>query len=101
PWLRAGPWLSPAPRTSAARREAAHFALPLQTRERLCERDRQVVAKVVAAVRPLATGAPSEAAAEERVEDVGKRHIGKVDRRSARAHRGVAEHVIAPSPIGI
>src|SRR5229473_524660 len=71
--IRAGARLRAAPGTAIAGREARDVDLLFDSGERLLERNRHVVAEVVSSIRPLPPRAP--AAAEERVEDVGKRHV--------------------------
>src|SRR6202521_100950 len=99
--LLAAAGLRAAARTVLARREARDIDLPLDADERLFERDRHVVAKVVAAIGPLSTRAAATAA-EERVEDVRERHVREVDGRSSAALDGrMAEHVVGPPAPGI
>src|SRR5712691_881440 len=100
-WARlgAGPRLGATARAPIARRQARHVDLLFGACEGFLESDGHVVAEVVAPVRPLPPPAGADTAAEERVEDVGKRHVREVDRRPAPHVDGrVAEHVIAAAP---
>src|SRR5712691_2970837 len=73
----------------------------LDAGERFLERDRQVVAEVLAAVRRLTPPPRPEAPTEERVEDVRERHVREVDRRTSGADGGVAERVVAAPPVRV
>src|SRR5690349_23407949 len=72
-----------AARTPVAGGRTSDVDLLLDAGERLLEGDRHVVAKVVSAVGALTSRPGAEPAPEERVEDVGERHVGEVDGRSA------------------
>src|SRR5437016_9376096 len=99
--LLPGPRLGPTPGAVLAGGEARHVDLPLHPAERLLECDRQVVAEVITAVRPLASRAGAKPAAEERVEDVGERHVREIDGRSAGTDRRMSEKVVAAPAVGI
>src|SRR6266851_7713885 len=93
----AGARLGAAARAALTVGQARNIDLLLDADERLFEGDREVVAKIVAAVRTLAPRATADASAEESVENVPERHVGEIDARpAARLDSGVAEHVVSP-----
>ena len=100
--LGASAGLSAAARAAVAGRKTRDIDLLLDAGECLLEGDGEVVAEVVAAIRTLTPRARADAATEESVEDVRKRHVGKVDRgSSARVDGRVAEHVVGAPAAGV
>ena len=81
--------------------EAGDVDLLVESREGLLERDRHVVAEIVAAIGRTPR-ASADATAEERLEQVREGHVGEIDGRpAAHVRRRMAEHVVAAPAAGV